>query len=187
MRNLIRSLRWFVVVIVLLLPVLACSSGKAPTTAQAVATQPPAPPATQAQPTTGAVTPQGSAGGAFALMLPDGQKVSLQAQCAGVRPGEFLDVVAINSPDLNDPNRVEVKVGGLHQATGQLANMVVSITMGAQTKWTFMGNTLQAQLTLEADGSGRFADVAITNVAVGSPVYAYAAEYKFSAEWSCKP
>jgi len=187
MNSPMRSVRWFIVVIVLLLPVLSCSSGKAPAAAPPAATQPLAPAATEAQPTVGAVTPQGSAGGAFALMLPDGQKVSLQAKCAGVKPGEFLDVVATNSPDLNDPNRVEVRVGGVHQATGQLANMVVAITMGAQTKWTFMGNTLQAQLALEADGSGRFADVAIVNVAIGSPAYSYAAEYKFSAEWSCRP
>jgi len=186
MRNPIRSLKGLVL-IVLLLSVVACSSGKAPTAAPPAATLPPGPAATQAQPTTGAAAPQAPAGGAFTLMLPDGQKVSLQAKCTGVKPGEFLDVRATNTPDLNDPKRVEVQVGGLHQAAGQLANMVVAVTMGAQTKWTFMGNTLQASLTLEADGSGRFSDVAIANVAVNSPAYTYATEYKFSAEWSCKP
>jgi hypothetical protein len=170
-----------------LLLVLACSGGKAPTATPLAATPPPAATATQISPTANATAPQAVAGFPFTLTLPDGQKVSLQAKCTGINPGEFLDVRASSTADLNDPKRVEVQVGGLHQAAGQVGNMVVAVTMGAGGAWTFMGNTLNAQLTLEADGSGQFKDVAIVNVAVNSPAYAYATEYKFSAEWSCKP
>lgn len=174
MPNLARSFV-LIVWIVLLTAALACSVSGQPT---------PTPPAT---PVPVATTPQAPSGSALALTLPNGQTLNLQARCAGVRPGEHLDVRAANTQDVKDPNRVEVQVGGSHPAAGKLDNMFVAVFVGAQDKWTFTGNTPKAQLTLEADGSGSFAHVPIVNVAVNSPTYTYGAEYKFSARWTCRP
>jgi hypothetical protein len=50
-----------------------------------------------------------------------------------------------------------------------------------------VGNTPEAQVTTEANGAGRFADIAITNVANTSASYQYGSEYRFSGEWLCAP
>jgi hypothetical protein len=159
--------------VILALAVLACSLGS-------LATQPSAPviPATNSE--------LGS-GTAFTLTLPDGQAVSLQATCAGVNSGGYLDIRATNTDDETDPKRVVVKVGGTYAAVGQLENMYVEITIGAADAWTFMGNTPSAILTLNADGSGSFGNVAIVNATGTSASYNAGGEYKFSAQWKCTP
>jgi hypothetical protein len=159
--------------VILALAVLACSLGRP-------ATQPGAPaiPATNS----------GSGSGiTFTLTLPDGQTVSLQATCTGVKPGSYLDIRAKNTDDETDPKRVVVKVGGTYAAAGQLEDMYVEVAIGAADAWTFMGNTPSAILTLNADGSGSFSNVAIVNATGTSASYNAGGEYKFSAQWKCAP
>ena len=157
--------------LILALTILACSLG-------GIATQP-------SVPTVPVVNPGSGSGSAFTLTLPDGQTVSLQATCAGVKPGGYLDIRAKNTDDETDPKRVVVKVGGTYAAAGSLENMYVEITIGAANAWTFMGNTPSAILTLNADGSGSFSNVAIVNATGTSASYNAGAEYKFSAQWKC--
>jgi hypothetical protein len=159
--------------VILALSVLACSLGS-------LAPQPgvPAAPAANAGSGSGAV---------FTLTLPDGQAVSLQATCAGVKPGAYIDILAKNTDDEADPKRVVVKIGGTYTAAGQLDNMYVEVAIGAANAWTFMGNTPSASLTLNADGSGSFSNVAIVNAAGTSASYNAGSEYKFSAQWKCSP
>jgi hypothetical protein len=121
------------------------------------------------------------------LKLPTGQSVAVPVyKCDGIGANQYLDLIAATTQDLNDANRVQVKIGGAHAGVGKLDKMFVEVTLGAQNKWTFVGNTPNAQITLEANGTGRFADVAIVNAAATSANYQASKEYKFSAEWLCK-
>jgi len=45
-----------------------------------------------------------------------------------------------------------------------------------------VGNTPEAQVTTEASGAGRFADIAITNAAATSASCQYGSEYRCSGE-----
>ncbi len=144
-------------------------------------------PSAQAGPSnpTSAPPTRAPATGLMTLTLPDGQKMELHARCSGVNAGEYLDVRASNTDDVNDPDRVEAQVGGDHQSAGDVQNMFVAIFIGPQNAGTFAGNNPAVTLMLEADGSGHFSDIGIINIAVNSPTYQYNVESKFSAEWKC--
>lgn len=170
--------------VVLLL--LACDLGSlaqpAAPTLVLPATAPAAPPLATA--TTASVAPSAPT---FTLKLPNGQSVALSvSKCDGVAAGQYLELRATNTQDLKDANRVEVQVAGNHPSAGKSDKIFVSVIMGAQDKWTFTGNTPSAQITLDANGAGRFADVAVVNAAGNSPNYQMGREYKFGAEWTCK-
>jgi hypothetical protein len=179
--------RLLIVWLALLLIALACTLGSAqkaatPAPKQALPTATP----TISQPATALSPAQPPA--VFTLTLPDSRVVTMPVfRCAGTKPDEQLDVRAANTQDVADPNRVEVDVGGAHEGAGPFGNMYVAVLIGAKDAWTFTGNTVAAQVTLAADGSGRFIDVAIVNAAINSPAYTYSKEYKFSGEWTCPP
>jgi hypothetical protein len=164
-----------------LVGVLACRLGGVQQQAA-----PSLPPTTPPQPLT-AASPVPSYG-TFTLTLPDGQVMTMpMSKCEGRRPGDSLDVRAVSTQDVTDPKRVEVQLGGKHQGTGPLQNTYIAVSIGAEAKLAFTGNTVKAQATIEENGSGRFTDAAIVNVAVNSPSYRYGSEYKFSGQWSCQP
>lgn len=166
--------RLLFVFLALVVFLLACDLGSV--------AQPAAPPVATA--TTASVPPSAPT---FTLKLPNGQSMALSvSKCDGVAPGQYLELRAANTQDLKDANRAEVQVGGNHPSVGKSDKMFVTVIMGAQDKWTFTGNTPSAQITLDANGAGRFTDVAIVNAAANSPAYQLGKEYKFSAEWTCQ-
>ena len=166
--------------LIAIMAILACSLGSL-LAAPATPTMP------AAAPTAAAASPEAGSGSMFTLTLPNNQVVSLQVTCAGLNPGEFLDLSAKNSNDVTDPNRTVVQVGGVHAAVGPNDNMFVMVSIGADNAWTFMGNTPQATVTVNADGSGSFTNVAIVNATVTSTTYNAGSEYKFSGQWKCAP
>ena len=122
----------------------------------------------------------------FTLKLPDGKTVSLAVtKCAGTRAGEYLELIAVSTTDVNDPNRIEVQINGNHQAAGRVEKMFIAAFIGPKAKTIFSGNQSAASITVEANGAGKFNEVAIINIS-DSPGYQYNKEYKFSGEWTCK-
>lgn len=187
------SPRFYVLVTcsVVLLATMACSLGGAVPTE---VTQPtvmvnPTVPAPEATQPTVMVNPTLSAS-TLTLTLPDGHAVVLPvAQCKGTSPGGYLELSAVNTEDTTDPDRIEVVMSGDQQGPGQYGGfyVLVRIGVGVAEELIFMGNTADAQVTIEANGAGRFADIAIANVANFSPTYEYGTEYLFSAQWVCAP
>jgi hypothetical protein len=155
--------------VLILLTMLSCSL------AQATPEQTPLPIATVLS--TEAVT---------VLTLPGGETVTMPlTQCSGVHAGGYLDVRA-RSGVAADTNRAELLVAGINNGAGAYDNMYVSITLGPTDKPSFSGRTLIAQVQLEADGSGSFTDVLITNGDGSSDKYQAGEAYSFSAKWFCK-
>lgn len=126
-------------------------------------------------------------GTSFTLTLPDATTETLQATCTGINSGGFLEINAKNTDDVTDPKRIVVQVSGAHDAVGQLNNMYILVSIGADNAWTFMGNTPSATVTLNADGSGSFSNVSIANASGTSASYNAGGEYKFSGQWKCAP
>jgi hypothetical protein len=123
----------------------------------------------------------------FTLNTPDGKTVSLTVtKCGGTHAGQYLELVAANTADVNDPNRIEVQVSGNHQAAGRAEKMFVAVFIGPKAKTIFSGNHPTASITVEANGAGKFNEVAVINIS-DSPNYQYNKEYKFSGQWTCVP
>lgn len=185
------SRRFYILVAcsLVLLSTMACSlcGVAAPQATQPpVVVNPTVPAPEVTQPTVMAKPPLPSS--TFTLTLPDGRQVVLPVdECTGTSPGGYLELHAINTQDPNDPERIEVELAGNQQGPGQYDGFYVMVSMGPAVaeELIFMGNTPAAQVTIEADGVGRFTDVAITNAANTSATYEYAVEYPFSAEWVC--
>ena len=60
--------------------------------------------------------------------LPNGQSVTVPVyKCDGVSANQYLDMSAATTQDLNDANRVQVKIGGAHSGIGKLAKMFVEV------------------------------------------------------------
>jgi hypothetical protein len=123
-------------------------------------------------------------GDQFVLKMPDGKNINLTLNnCEGL--GRYLNIIATNTRDSNDPKRVSVTVSGDNKGAGKYENMYVAIIIGTNDKSVFSGNTSKAKVALEADGSGLFTDEAIVNIA-NDPLYVYGTPYKFSGQWHCK-
>ncbi len=121
------------------------------------------------------------------LKLPDGKTVALAVtKCVGTRAGQYLELVAATTPDVNDPNRIEIQINGNHQAAGQVEKMFIAAFIGPKTKTIFSGNQPSASITVQANGAGKFNEVAIINIS-DSLGYQYNKEYKFSGQWTCVP
>jgi hypothetical protein len=164
------------------LAVLACSFGT--TTSPTIQAMPQV---VQSTPEAADTVSPPSNGGNLTLTMPDAKVISMPVtQCVGIAANEYLDVRAATTPDQNDPNRIEVLVGGGHTGAGAMDNMYVSVSIGAKDAWNFQGNTLIAHVVLAEDGSGHFENVGIVNGAAHPVDYQYGQEYKFSANWTCK-
>ena len=169
-----------------LVSVLACDLGSITQSVAPVPSPIPSMPAAPIAATPTQVVPTPTAA-LLTIKLPTGQSIAAPVyKCDGFGANQYLDLSAATNQDLQDANRVSVKISGAHPGAGKLDKMFVEVTMGPQGKWTFMGNTPSASITLEANGAGKFADVGIVNAAGTSPNYQASKEYKFSAEWSCK-
>ncbi|NTU50461.1 MAG: hypothetical protein HGA87_06265, partial [Desulfobulbaceae bacterium] len=80
-------------------------------------------------------------GGEFTLVLPTGQTALLKiTTCKGVHSGEPLNLVAENTPDKLNPNRIEVQITGVHKSNGEAEPLYLAVIMGATDKWSFMGS-----------------------------------------------
>jgi len=168
-----RSQRHLIGLALILLSMLACGLAQGTPTAQStLPTQPP--------------PPELSTESAAYLILPGNIPVSLPVvKCSGTGAGSYFDLRAVTGPALN-PNHAEMLVAGINNGAGTYDNMYVSINLGPTDKWSFSGSTLIAQVQLDADGSGSFKDVLITNADGNSDKYAAGEAYPFSAKWTCK-
>jgi hypothetical protein len=120
------------------------------------------------------------------LTLPGDIPLSMPVvKCSGVEAGGYLDLRTITG-GATDPNHVEMLLAGINNGAGTYENMYVSINIGVQSKWSFSGSTLIAQVKLDDSGSGSFTGVSITNTGGSSDKYQAGKDYPFSAEWSCK-
>jgi len=165
-----RHLPWLGLI---LLTMLACGLSQGSPTAQSTLPTQPGP-------------PELSTESVAYLTLPDGNPVTLQVvKCSGVKPGGYLDLRSVSGAALN-PNHAEMLLAGINNGAGTYENVYVSINLGVESKWSFSGSTMTARVQLDADGSGSFTDVLITNADGNSDKYAVGEAYPFSAKWTCK-
>lgn len=124
--------------------------------------------------------------GTLTITLPDETTAEMPVECAGVTAGEKLDVHGLTSTDDTAPDRVEVRVTGKHTNTGPFEILQVAVSLGPKSAFEFDGNSLQAQVKLQDDGSGQISNVSISNSAFGSPKFAFGQFINFSMEWTCQ-
>ncbi len=129
--------------------------------------------------------PTESLTGSLTITLPDATTPQMPVECAGVTAGEKLDVHGVTSADDAAPDRIEVRVTGKHTNTGPFEILQVAVSLGPKGAFEFDGNSLQAQVKLQDDGSGQISNVSISNSAFGSPKFAFGQFINFSMEWTC--
>jgi hypothetical protein len=127
-------------------------------------------------------------GGEFTLVLPTGQTAILKiTTCKGVRSSEPLNLVAENTPDKLNPNRIEVQITGVHKSNGEAEPLYLAVIMGATDKWSFMGSLIDAPIFLDGAGSGVFNNVSIPDTHVITYDFEPFPESVFSGAWTCTP
>jgi hypothetical protein len=127
-------------------------------------------------------------GGEFTLVLPTGQTALLKiTTCKGVQSGEPLNLVAENTSDKLNPNRIEVQITGVHKSNGEPEPLYLAVIMGATDKWSFMGSLIDAPIFLDGAGSGVFNNVSIPDTHVITYDFEPFPESVFSGAWTCTP
>lgn len=127
-------------------------------------------------------------GGEFLLVLPNGQTAQLKiTTCKGVYSGEPLNLVAENTPDKLNPERIEVQITGVHESNGEPEPLYLAVIMGATDKWSFMGSLIDAPIFLDGAGSGVFNNVSIPDTHVITYDFEPFPESVFSGAWTCTP
>lgn len=127
-------------------------------------------------------------GGEFLLVLPTGQTAQLKiTTCKGVFSGEPLNLVAENTPDKLNPDRIEVQITGVHESNGEPEPLYLAVIMGATDKWTFMGSLIDAPIFMDGAGSGVFNNVSIPDTHLITYDYEPFPESIFSGTWTCTP
>lgn len=127
-------------------------------------------------------------GGEFLLVLPSGQTAQLKiTTCKGVYSGEPLNLVAENTPDKLDPNRIEVQISGVHNSNGEAEPLYLAVILGATDKWTFTGSVIDAPVFMDGAGSGVFNNVSIPDTHLITYDFEPFPESVFSGAWTCTP